>query len=80
MFDRGRAVALGHAILAASSPPDIEVWCSLIAEDVHLRIANRPPAVKREAVLSELSRFLGRVEALGRNFRDIWPSADAKPC
>jgi len=74
----GPLTALALGLLEASDPPDLAGWSRLLAENVHLRVGNRQPAVGREASLRELSRLFQVTAALGRGFRELWPSGDGE--
>jgi hypothetical protein len=41
-------------------------------EKLHLRIANAPPALGREASLDQLEHFLARVDGFGLGFCEVW--------
>ena len=48
----------------------------MLAEGVHLRIANRPVQIGRENAMIELATTFSGVVALGRSFRAFWPGRD----
>ena len=47
-------------------------------EAIHVRIGNRKPAIGRMAAIVEVARLFGDVQALGRQFREVWPGADGE--
>ena len=58
--------------LLLTAPFDPAAWAGIMGEDCHLRIANAPPAVGREASLRQLSGFLDRVRGFGGSFCEVW--------
>jgi hypothetical protein len=58
--------------LLLTTPFDLAAWAGVMGEDCHLRIANRPPAVGRDASLRQLSGFLHRTRGFGGSFCEVW--------
>jgi hypothetical protein len=74
----GRTLPVAAALLAASDPMDLGAWERLLSDDAHVRIGNRPVAVGRDQCVAELSELFRHVAALGRTFREVWPSYDGE--
>lgn len=53
-------------------PFDRRAWVEATGEKLHLRIANAPPALGRDASLDELERFIARVDGFGLGFCEVW--------
>ncbi len=68
--DRQITPALLKLLLTA--PFDPAAWAGVMGEDCHLRIANTPPAVGRDASLRQLSGFLHRIRGFGGSFCEVW--------
>jgi hypothetical protein len=51
---------------------DLEPWRGIMDDNVHLRIASRPPALGVDAALTELRSFFSMVASIGRPYRDVW--------
>jgi hypothetical protein len=68
--DRQITPALLKSLLTA--PFDLAAWAEVMGEDCHLRIANGPPAVGRDASLRQLSGFLHRIRGFGGSFCEVW--------
>src|SRR4051794_16487329 len=64
----GRTLPVAAALLTASDPMDLGAWECLLADDVHVRIANRPVAVGRAQCVAELDELFRPIAALGRTF------------
>lgn len=67
---RFEAPALRELLLAR--PFDREAWVEATGEKLHLRIANAPPALEREASLDQLERFIACVDGFGLGFCEVW--------
>jgi hypothetical protein len=73
-----RTLQAAAALLNASDPMDLSAWDRLLSDDAHLRIANRPVAVGHARCVAELANLFPRIEAMGRQFREVWPSPDGE--
>ena len=73
-----RHLSAAAALLNASDPMDLGAWERLLSDDAHVRVANRPVAVGRAHCVDELAELFPRIAALGRKFREVWPSADGE--
>lgn len=71
-----RTLPVATALLTASDPMDLSAWERLLSDDAHVRVANRPVAVGRARCVAELAELFPRIAALGRKFREVWPSDD----
>lgn len=58
-------------------PPELAAWAAILAEEAHLRVGNRPPAVGKVKALFELAALLGRVESVGDGFCEAWAAGEA---
>lgn len=67
---RFEAPALRDLLL--TRPFDRQAWVVATGEKLHLRIANAPPALGREASLDQLERFVARVDGFGLGFCEVW--------
>ena len=69
---------VADALLDASDPMDLSAWERLLSDDAHVRVANRPVAVGRAQCVAELAALFPDIVAMGRQFREIWPSPDGE--
>jgi hypothetical protein len=73
-----RTLQVAAALLDASDPMDLGVWERLLAQDAHIRVANRPVAVGHAQCVLELAALFPHIAAMGRQFREVWPSPDGE--
>jgi len=58
-------------------PLDLRAWSAILAEEAHLRVGNRPPAVGKIKALVELAALLAQVESIGDEFCEVWATGEA---
>jgi hypothetical protein len=58
-------------------PFDRALWEAVASPNLHLRIANAPPATGRTAALDALQAFLARIEGFGCHYCDLWRRREA---
>jgi hypothetical protein len=73
-----RPLQVAAALLNASDPMDLRAWDHLLSDDAHVRVANRPVAVGRALCVAELAVLFTHIAAMGRQFREVWPSPDGE--
>jgi hypothetical protein len=54
--------------LLTTCPFDDAAWVDAMSKDIHVRIGNAAPAIGRDAAITALSRFFGRVESVATDF------------
>ena len=69
---------LARFLMAASNPPDLAMWGEVLADNITLRIGNRPSKIDRTDALAELGWMFAHVRSLGQGFREIWPGTDGQ--
>lgn len=75
---RAALEAFAGGLLAGAQPPEAAMWASVLGEDAHLRVGNRPPATCRAGALAELAWLFGPMGALGTRFAAIWAGRDGE--
>lgn len=73
-----RTLPVAAAFLNASDPMDLNAWERLLSNDAHVRVANRPVAVGHAQCVAELATLFPHIAAMGRQFREVWPSPDGE--
>ena len=51
---------------------DKEAWEKIVTADLHVRIANAPTTIGKDAALGHLGQFLRRVDSVGAGFCAVW--------
>lgn len=76
--DRSTPIVVARSLLEQVGPPAADHWAAHFADGIHLRVANRPVALGREAASGELAALFHDVVQLGTQFCFIWPAPDGE--